>query len=79
MTRLGFVSPGFERVRDAFVDAQANDSGGAQLCIYRNGEVVVDLATGQDVANARPVHARHADGVDVVHQGGGCDRLPPAG
>src|SRR4029453_11151285 len=34
--------------------AQANDPGGAQLCIYRHGEVVVDLWTGRDIANDRP-------------------------
>ena len=50
----GTVAPGFERVRDAFAAAQANDVGGAQLCVYRNGKIVVDLAAGTDVANSRP-------------------------
>jgi len=55
VTRLdGTVARGFERVRDAFADAQRDDVGGAQLCIYRRGEVVVDLATGDDRVNGRP-------------------------
>jgi CubicO group peptidase (beta-lactamase class C family) len=49
----GTVAAGFERVRDAFADAQARDSGGAQLCIYRGGKIVVDLAAGHDTVNAR--------------------------
>jgi CubicO group peptidase (beta-lactamase class C family) len=50
----GSVAPGFEAVRDAFADAQASDEGGAQLCVYRNGERVVDLWAGQDKIRARP-------------------------
>lgn len=50
----GDVAPGFERVRDAFAEAQANDIGGAQLGVYRNGAIVVDLAAGRDRANDRP-------------------------
>ena len=43
----GFVSPGFEPVRDAFVEnfERRNELGGA-CCVYRNGERVVDLWGG---------------------------------
>jgi len=44
----GNVAPGYERVREAFEAAQANDGGGAQLAVYRRGELVVDLWTGRD-------------------------------
>ncbi|PXX65338.1 CubicO group peptidase (beta-lactamase class C family) [Nocardia tenerifensis] len=44
----GLVERGFEAVRDAFAQAQAEDEGAAQLCVYRHGRVVVDLWTGQD-------------------------------
>ncbi|WP_306796104.1 serine hydrolase domain-containing protein [Nocardia sp. XZ_19_369] len=44
----GSVERGFEAVRDAFAHAQAEDEGAAQLCVYRNGRVVVDLWAGQD-------------------------------
>lgn len=54
MTVYGTIDKRFESVRDAFVTAQANDPGGAQLCIYRHGKVVVDLWTGRDIANDRP-------------------------
>ena len=37
----GAVAPGFEAVRDAFAKAQEADPGGAQLCVYRKGEVVL--------------------------------------
>jgi CubicO group peptidase (beta-lactamase class C family) len=50
----GTVAAGFEGVRAAFLEAQANDPGGAQLCIYRHGERVVDLWAGRDPANNRP-------------------------
>lgn len=50
----GTVAAGFEGVRTAFVEAQAADPGGAQLCVYRNGEKVVDLWAGWDPANERP-------------------------
>jgi CubicO group peptidase (beta-lactamase class C family) len=53
----GTVGPGFELVRDAFAAGQQLDRGGAQLCIYLRGEVVVDLWTGIDVANSRPYGA----------------------
>jgi CubicO group peptidase (beta-lactamase class C family) len=41
-------------VRAAFLRAQADDPGGAQLCVYRHGEKVVDLWAGHDPANKRP-------------------------
>ncbi|MFB7719675.1 serine hydrolase domain-containing protein [Nocardia sp. NPDC056100] len=44
----GFVEHGFEAVRDGFARAHDGDEGGAQLCVYRRGRVVVDLWTGQD-------------------------------
>lgn len=50
----GWVARGFEGVRDAFLTAQANDEGGAQLCVYRRGEPVVDLWAGRDTVNDRP-------------------------
>ena len=50
----GTVANGFEAVRAAFLAAQATDSGGAQLCVYRRGERVVDLWAGWDPANDRP-------------------------
>ena len=54
MTVHGTTEKYFEPVREAFAGAQADDPGGAQLCIYRRGEVVVDLWTGRDIANDRP-------------------------
>jgi CubicO group peptidase (beta-lactamase class C family) len=53
----GSVGRGFESVRDAFAKAQADDPGGAQLCIYRHGEIVVDLWAGRDIVNDRPYDA----------------------
>jgi len=50
----GFVARGFEGVRDAFMAAQAPDEGGAQLCVYRHGEPVVDLWAGRDKIKDRP-------------------------
>jgi CubicO group peptidase (beta-lactamase class C family) len=43
----GFVSPGFESVRDAFVEnfTRRGELGGA-CCVYRNGEKIVDLWGG---------------------------------
>src|SRR5437879_9404014 len=41
----GTVENGFETVRDAFAEAQLQDEGGAQLCVYRHGKRVVDLWT----------------------------------
>ena len=55
MTEIGgTVEKGFESVRDAFAQAQAQDEGGAQLCVYRNGKKVVDLWTGRDKVKNRP-------------------------
>jgi CubicO group peptidase (beta-lactamase class C family) len=50
----GYVARGYEGVRDAFATAQAADEGGAQLCIYRHGEKVVDIWGGRDKINDRP-------------------------
>jgi len=50
----GYVSRGFEGVKDAFASAQAADPGGGQLCVYRHGEKVVDLWAGRDKVNDRP-------------------------
>jgi CubicO group peptidase (beta-lactamase class C family) len=50
----GTVASGFEAVRTAFLAAQAGDPGGAQLCVYRQGERVVDLWAGWDPTNERP-------------------------
>jgi CubicO group peptidase (beta-lactamase class C family) len=50
----GSVAQGFEAVRDAFAESQAKDEGGAQLCVYRNGQRVVDLWAGQDKIRGRP-------------------------
>ncbi len=50
----GTVAPGFERVGAAFAAAQAGDAGGAQLCVYRHGEPVVDLWAGRDKVHDRP-------------------------
>ena len=53
----GTVEQGFEGIRDAFATGQANDDGGAQLCVYRGGKKVVDLATGRDIKRDRPYTA----------------------
>jgi CubicO group peptidase (beta-lactamase class C family) len=44
-TVAGAVAPGLEPIRDAFARGHADDPGGAQLCVYRHGEPVVDLWT----------------------------------
>jgi len=54
MTPNGFTARGYEGVRNAFAHAQAADTGGAQLCVYRHGEKVVDLWAGRDTVNDRP-------------------------
>ena len=51
---FGFVEEGLEKVREAFLEAQSTDPGGAQLCIYRDGKCVVDLSAGRDPLNDRP-------------------------
>ena len=50
----GYVSRGYEGVRDAFDQAQSADEGGGQLCVYRHGAKVVDLWAGRDKVNDRP-------------------------
>lgn len=50
----GYVARGYEGVRDAFEAAQAADEGGAQLCVYRHGEKVVDIWGGRDKVGDRP-------------------------
>ena len=50
----GFVARGYEGVREAFAAAQAQDEGGAQLCVYRHGAKVVDIWGGRDKVNDRP-------------------------
>jgi CubicO group peptidase (beta-lactamase class C family) len=50
----GYVARGYEGVRDAFAHAQSVDEGGAQLCVYRHGEKVVDVWAGRDKINDRP-------------------------
>ena len=50
----GTVEPGFEVIRDAFAEAEADDPGGAQLSIWRHGRPVVDLWTGEDPIKGRP-------------------------
>jgi CubicO group peptidase (beta-lactamase class C family) len=54
MTVSGYVSRGYEGVRDAFATAQAADTGGGQLCVYRHGQKVVDIWGGRDTVNDRP-------------------------
>ncbi|WP_030432083.1 serine hydrolase domain-containing protein [Allokutzneria albata] len=44
----GAVARGYENVREAFAAAQAHDEGEAQLAVYRHGELVVDLWTGEE-------------------------------
>ena len=57
MTAEGTVARGFEPVREAFAAGQAADEGGAQLCVYRHGEKVVDLWAGRDPVGNRPYGA----------------------
>lgn len=51
---FGSVASGFEGVKAGFAAAQAQDRGGAQLCIFRQGVKVVDLWTGNDPPADRP-------------------------
>jgi len=53
MRAEGTTARGFEAVRGAFTEGQAQDEGGAQLCVYRHGLRVVDLWTGMDKLNGR--------------------------
>jgi len=57
MRAEGTVERGFDAVRDAFAEGQAEDEGGAQLCVYRQGRRVVDLWAGRDKVNDRPFTA----------------------
>jgi len=41
----GTVAPGYEKVREAFAEGQADDPGAAQLAVHRDGRLVVDLWT----------------------------------
>jgi CubicO group peptidase (beta-lactamase class C family) len=50
----GATERGFEGLREAFAAGQADDRGGAQLCIYRFGHKVVNLWAGRDPVNDRP-------------------------
>jgi CubicO group peptidase (beta-lactamase class C family) len=50
----GTVTSSFGAVREAFAKAQADDPSGAQLSVYRHGELVADLWAGRDVENDRP-------------------------
>jgi len=59
----GTVAKGYEKVRDAFASAQSRDEGGAQLCVYRHGRVVVDLWGGQDPITNR---AYSSDTISMV-------------
>ena len=59
----GTVASGFEGVQAAFLEAQRADQGGAQLCVYRHGERVVDLWAGWDPENERPYGE---DGIGVL-------------
>ena len=60
MTHVGgMVAAGYESVRDAFADNfDVHGDVGASLCVYRRGEVVVDLWGGvADVESGRPYDA----------------------
>ncbi len=48
----GMVAPGYQRIKEAFAEAQEKDEGGAQLCVYRYGKKVVDMWGGR--TNNRP-------------------------
>lgn len=48
------VAPELEAVAEAFFAAQADDPGGAQLCIYRHGVPVMDVWAGRDPFHDRP-------------------------
>ena len=47
------IEAAFEPVATAFFEAHADVSGGAQLCIYRDGVPVLDIATGEDTVSGR--------------------------
>ena len=54
MEITGSVERGFEGLREAFAAGQANDPGGAQLCVYRRGKEIASLVTGRDTVRNRP-------------------------
>ncbi|MGH7009747.1 MAG: serine hydrolase domain-containing protein, partial [Caulobacteraceae bacterium] len=54
----GTAAAGYEGVREAFLEAQAADEGGAQLCVFRHDAVVVDLWAGRDPVRDRPYDGR---------------------
>src|SRR6188472_4110308 len=61
----GFVAPGFETVRDTFVENFAlRDELGGACCAYRNGENIVDLWGG--VGNKTTGEAWDEDTMVVV-------------
>ncbi|MFJ5263354.1 serine hydrolase domain-containing protein [Streptomyces sp. NPDC088387] len=47
MSVFGTVQPGYETVREAFAAGQEGDEGDAQLAVYRDGRLVVDLWSGR--------------------------------
>lgn len=51
----GTVDPAFAAVREAFAHGQDGDAGSAQLAVYRDGRLVVDLWTGAGGADGRSV------------------------
>jgi CubicO group peptidase (beta-lactamase class C family) len=65
----GDVARGWESVRAAFAQGQANDPGGAQLCVYRHGRRVVDLWTGRDLVKDRPYTADFVTNLDSSSKG----------
>ena len=77
----GTVAPGYEPVAEAFArNFSHHGDVGAALCVYRHGEVVVDLWGGvEDPATGNALRARHpATGV-LEHQGGHRAVRQPAG
>ncbi|MDT9682849.1 serine hydrolase domain-containing protein [Streptomyces sp. TRM76323] len=51
----GSALPGWEGVRDAFAQGQANDPGAAQLAVHHHGRLVVDLwSAGPAATEGRP-------------------------
>jgi CubicO group peptidase (beta-lactamase class C family) len=43
---VGFTALGWERIRDGFLESQADQPGGAQLAVYHDGRLVADLWAG---------------------------------
>src|SRR5215217_3347980 len=55
MPASGYIAPGFEPVRRAFVRIVGRRSGGGALTVKLRGETVVDLCSGYaDRARTRP-------------------------